>query len=243
MFPDGEAARLLSQLQMPCAHCGGAFHGAVDDGGEASSARPARRAGGVPCARACRPDRGRGPGRPRAGSLGGGDCEPLREGRVERARAERLVRDLGLGVARRHNRSDDRVAIARGRRLRDRRQRARPARGSRSDGRGGRDSPAPSRRARRGRSARGRPDPPRFRTGCARRGTATPASRSSGSRSVARQLADVLLADPGLEQRVDERRARPRRVSPGRQSPTSSAFAPESTAAYPRRPASAASAS
>ena len=26
MFPDGEAARLLSQLQMPCAHCGGAFH-------------------------------------------------------------------------------------------------------------------------------------------------------------------------------------------------------------------------
>jgi hypothetical protein len=26
MFPAGEAARLLSQLQMPCAHCGGAFH-------------------------------------------------------------------------------------------------------------------------------------------------------------------------------------------------------------------------
>ena len=26
MFPDGDAARLLSQLQMPCAHCGGAFH-------------------------------------------------------------------------------------------------------------------------------------------------------------------------------------------------------------------------
>ena len=26
MFPGGEAARLLSQLQMPCAHCGGAFH-------------------------------------------------------------------------------------------------------------------------------------------------------------------------------------------------------------------------
>jgi hypothetical protein len=26
MFPNGEAARLLSQLQMPCAHCGGAFH-------------------------------------------------------------------------------------------------------------------------------------------------------------------------------------------------------------------------
>jgi hypothetical protein len=26
MFPDGKAARLLSQLQMPCAHCGGAFH-------------------------------------------------------------------------------------------------------------------------------------------------------------------------------------------------------------------------
>ena len=26
MFPDGEAARVLSQLQMPCAHCGGAFH-------------------------------------------------------------------------------------------------------------------------------------------------------------------------------------------------------------------------
>jgi hypothetical protein len=26
MFPDGEVARLLAQLQMPCAHCGGAFH-------------------------------------------------------------------------------------------------------------------------------------------------------------------------------------------------------------------------
>jgi hypothetical protein len=26
MFPEGEAARLLAQLQMPCAHCGGAFH-------------------------------------------------------------------------------------------------------------------------------------------------------------------------------------------------------------------------
>jgi hypothetical protein len=26
MFPAGEAARLLAQLRMPCAHCGGAFH-------------------------------------------------------------------------------------------------------------------------------------------------------------------------------------------------------------------------
>ena len=26
MFPDGDAARLLSAIQMPCAHCGGAFH-------------------------------------------------------------------------------------------------------------------------------------------------------------------------------------------------------------------------
>ena len=26
MFPAGEAARLFAQLQMPCAHCGGAFH-------------------------------------------------------------------------------------------------------------------------------------------------------------------------------------------------------------------------
>ena len=26
MFPDGEAARLLGTLAMPCAHCGGAFH-------------------------------------------------------------------------------------------------------------------------------------------------------------------------------------------------------------------------
>jgi hypothetical protein len=26
MFPDGEAARLLADLRMPCAHCGGAFH-------------------------------------------------------------------------------------------------------------------------------------------------------------------------------------------------------------------------
>ena len=26
MFPDGEAAALLSRLSMACAHCGGAFH-------------------------------------------------------------------------------------------------------------------------------------------------------------------------------------------------------------------------
>ena len=26
MFPDGDAARLLSRAPMPCAHCGGAFH-------------------------------------------------------------------------------------------------------------------------------------------------------------------------------------------------------------------------
>jgi len=26
MFPDGEAARLMARLQLPCAHCGGAFH-------------------------------------------------------------------------------------------------------------------------------------------------------------------------------------------------------------------------
>jgi hypothetical protein len=26
MFPDGEAGRLLADLSMPCAHCGGAFH-------------------------------------------------------------------------------------------------------------------------------------------------------------------------------------------------------------------------
>jgi hypothetical protein len=26
MFPGGDAGRLLAQLQMPCAHCGGAFH-------------------------------------------------------------------------------------------------------------------------------------------------------------------------------------------------------------------------
>jgi hypothetical protein len=26
MFPEGDAARLLARLQMPCAHCGGAFH-------------------------------------------------------------------------------------------------------------------------------------------------------------------------------------------------------------------------
>ena len=26
MFPGGEAARLLSTLSLPCAHCGGAFH-------------------------------------------------------------------------------------------------------------------------------------------------------------------------------------------------------------------------
>jgi hypothetical protein len=26
MFPEGEAARLLARLQLPCAHCGGAFH-------------------------------------------------------------------------------------------------------------------------------------------------------------------------------------------------------------------------
>src|SRR3954449_8717276 len=27
MFPGGEVGRLLAQLSMPCAHCGGAFHG------------------------------------------------------------------------------------------------------------------------------------------------------------------------------------------------------------------------
>jgi hypothetical protein len=26
MYPDGEAARLMSALTLPCAHCGGAFH-------------------------------------------------------------------------------------------------------------------------------------------------------------------------------------------------------------------------
>ena len=26
MFPDGEAATLMSTLALPCAHCGGAFH-------------------------------------------------------------------------------------------------------------------------------------------------------------------------------------------------------------------------
>jgi hypothetical protein len=26
MFPEGEAARLMSTLALPCAHCGGAFH-------------------------------------------------------------------------------------------------------------------------------------------------------------------------------------------------------------------------
>jgi hypothetical protein len=26
LFPNGEAATLLARLQMPCAHCGGAFH-------------------------------------------------------------------------------------------------------------------------------------------------------------------------------------------------------------------------
>jgi hypothetical protein len=26
MFPNGEAGRLMGQLALPCAHCGGAFH-------------------------------------------------------------------------------------------------------------------------------------------------------------------------------------------------------------------------
>ncbi|HZR93103.1 MAG TPA: hypothetical protein VFA44_11945 [Gaiellaceae bacterium] len=26
MFPDGQAARLMARLSLPCAHCGGAFH-------------------------------------------------------------------------------------------------------------------------------------------------------------------------------------------------------------------------
>jgi hypothetical protein len=26
MYPGGEAARLMSELSLPCAHCGGAFH-------------------------------------------------------------------------------------------------------------------------------------------------------------------------------------------------------------------------
>jgi hypothetical protein len=26
MFPDGQAGRLMAELSLPCAHCGGAFH-------------------------------------------------------------------------------------------------------------------------------------------------------------------------------------------------------------------------
>jgi hypothetical protein len=26
MYPDGEAGRLMAELALPCAHCGGAFH-------------------------------------------------------------------------------------------------------------------------------------------------------------------------------------------------------------------------
>jgi hypothetical protein len=26
LFPDGEAGRLMAELALPCAHCGGAFH-------------------------------------------------------------------------------------------------------------------------------------------------------------------------------------------------------------------------
>lgn len=26
MFPDGEAGRLMAEVALPCAHCGGAFH-------------------------------------------------------------------------------------------------------------------------------------------------------------------------------------------------------------------------
>ncbi len=86
---------------------------AADDGGEASSARPARRARGVPCARERRSHRGRGRGRARPRVLGR-DCEALRERGVERARAERLVGDLDLDVAGRdHRRHDRRASVVR----------------------------------------------------------------------------------------------------------------------------------
>ena len=72
---------------------------AADDGGEASSARPARGASRR-SARSRAAARARPGSRPRSPACClGRDCEALRERGVERARAERLVGDLDLDVA------------------------------------------------------------------------------------------------------------------------------------------------
>ena len=43
MFPDGEAGRLLGELALPCAHCGGAFHEPLTLAATAErTSRPAR---------------------------------------------------------------------------------------------------------------------------------------------------------------------------------------------------------
>ena len=51
MYPDGEAARLMSALTLPCAHCGGAFHEPLTHGRQAAPPRSARSARGVSRAR------------------------------------------------------------------------------------------------------------------------------------------------------------------------------------------------
>ena len=109
MFPDGEAARLLSQLQMPCAHCGGAFHEPLTMAAKRHRRDPRAVLEAFRALESGGPDRGEVEAALARVRLGR-DCEPLRERRVERARAERLVGDLDLGVARRHNGRDDRVA-------------------------------------------------------------------------------------------------------------------------------------
>ena len=117
MFPDGEAARAPLAAPMPCAHCGGAFHEPLTMAAKRHRRDPRAVLEAFRALEHGGPSDAAGRGGARAGRLGR-DGEPLRERGVERAGAERLVRDLDLGVAGRAHGRDDRVATPVGRRAR-----------------------------------------------------------------------------------------------------------------------------
>ena len=58
MFPDGRAARLMGDIQFPCAHCGGAVREPLTLAATRHARSPRAVHRGVPGARRCRPDRG-----------------------------------------------------------------------------------------------------------------------------------------------------------------------------------------
>ena len=112
MFPDGDAARLLSQLQMPCAHCGGAFHEPLTMAAKRHRRDPRAVLEAFRALERRRPDRGRGPGSARAGSQVARLASRFVKDALSEPERNGSSRDLGLGVARRRDRSDDCVAIA-----------------------------------------------------------------------------------------------------------------------------------